>query len=59
MNGLIATVTAALLFILSGCQPQPPTAAIEKTAYQWEKANMDADYQAEQKLLYTPGTYEV
>lgn len=59
MNGLIAAITAALLFILSGCQPQPPTSALEKTAYQWEKANMDADYQTEQKLLYEPGTFDV
>lgn len=59
MTGLFSLFTA-LLFVLSGCAQQPNhTDAVKQTAYKWEKAFMDSDYQTQQQLLYKVGTYEV
>lgn len=56
-----AAVGTLLIFLLVGCGKQPASAvpAVQDTAYQWEKAYMDRDYDRQQALLYEKGTFEV
>ena len=56
---LIKFLSAGLIIgVLVGCGQQPPEQVIN-TAYEWEKAYMDSDYDRQQELLYKAGTYEV
>lgn len=55
---LKAAAAALLIGLIAGCQQQPPS-AVQNTAYEWEKAYMNGDYDREQELLYEKGTFEV
>ncbi|WMX58980.1 hypothetical protein [Peribacillus sp. R9-11] len=57
---LIKFLTVVLFFgVLVGCGQQQPPEQVVNTAYQWEKAYMDRDYEAKQELLYEDGTYDI
>ncbi|PKF85656.1 hypothetical protein CW306_26680 [Bacillus sp. BA3] len=56
---LIKFLSAGLIIgVLVGCGQQPPEQVIN-TAYEWEKAYMDSDYDRQQELLFESGTFEV
>ncbi|OHR73615.1 hypothetical protein HMPREF3291_18920 [Bacillus sp. HMSC76G11] len=49
----------ALAVLLAGCNQGASPEDIAKTAYDWEKANFDRDYEKEQELIYENGSYEI
>ena len=49
----------ALIALLVGCNQDASPEEIANTAYKWEKAKFDNDYDKQQEFLYEKGSYEV
>lgn len=52
-------IAASLIACLAGCLQKQPLEQLEDTAYEWEKAYMDSDYDRQQQLLYKKGSFTV
>jgi hypothetical protein len=48
-----------LIVVLAGCSQNTSPEEIADTAYKWEKARFDKDYEKQQELIYEKGSYEV
>jgi hypothetical protein len=48
-----------LIVLLIGCNQSASPEEIADTAYKWEKARFDKDYEKQQELIYEKGSYEV
>jgi hypothetical protein len=48
-----------LIVLSTGCSQGTSPEEIADTAYKWEKARFDKDYEKQQELIYEKGSYEV